>query len=45
MRKEDFFKIHNRIAANEVNVLIDDVEFEVELGSYNIIKNRKELKK
>ncbi|MBQ9124328.1 MAG: hypothetical protein IJY14_01435 [Acholeplasmatales bacterium] len=39
MKKDDFFKIHNRIAANDVNVLKDEVSFKVELGSYNIIKD------
>lgn len=39
MNKNDFFKIHNRIAASNLEINNDEVSFEVELGSLNILKN------
>ena len=38
MNKNDFFKIHNKIASKNLNINEDEAEFEVELGAYNIIK-------
>ena len=38
MKKNDFFKIHNRIATKNLEIIDDEVTFEVELGSLNIIK-------
>ena len=38
MSKNDFFKIHNRIATSNLEINKDDVTFEVELGSLNILK-------
>lgn len=38
MNKNDFFKIHNRIAAKNLEIKEDKVSFEVELGSLNVLK-------
>lgn len=38
MNKNDFFKIHNRIAAKNLEIKEDKVHFEVELGSLNVLK-------
>ena len=38
MNKNDFFKLHNRISAKNVSIDGEMVEFNVELGSYNIVK-------
>ena len=38
MNKNDFFKIHNRIAAKNLEIKEEEVRFEVELGSLNVIK-------
>lgn len=38
MKKNDFFKIHNRIASKNLEIKEDEVYFEIELGSLNILK-------
>lgn len=38
MKKNDFFKIHNRIASKNLEIKDDEVYFEIELGSLNILK-------
>lgn len=39
MRKSDFFKLHSRIAVKNLEIKDDYARFEVELGSFNIIKD------
>ncbi len=38
MNKNDFFKIHNRIAAKNLEIKEEEVKFEVELGSLSVLK-------
>lgn len=38
MRKDDYFKISNKIISSNLTILDDDVTFEIEGGSYNILK-------
>ncbi len=38
MQKNDFFKIHNRIAVKNLEIKDEEVSFEVELGSLNILR-------
>lgn len=38
MDKNDFFKIHNRIAAKNLEIKEEKVRFEVELGSLSVLK-------
>lgn len=38
MNKKDFFKVNNRILTSNIVIEDEDVIFEVELGSYNILK-------
>lgn len=39
MKKSDFFKLHSKIAVKNLEIKDDYARFEVELGSYNIIKD------
>ena len=38
MSKNDFFKVNNKILANNLEIVDDDIFFEVESGSFNILK-------
>lgn len=38
MKKTDFFKIHNKIVSSNLEIIDDDVIFEIEAGSFNILK-------
>ena len=38
MSKNDFFKINNKLLASNLEIEDDDVIFEVEAGSFNILK-------
>ena len=38
MNKNDFFKVNNKILANNLEIVDEDIFFEVESGSYNILK-------
>lgn len=38
MKKEDYFKINNKIISTNLEIIGDDVTFEIEGGSYNILK-------
>lgn len=38
MKKDDYFKINNKIISSNLAINGDDVEFEIEGGSYNILK-------
>ena len=45
MKKSDFFKVNNRILASNIEIQDDDVIFDIELGSYNILKKTKLTKR
>lgn len=38
MKKEDYFKMNNKIISSNLTIEGDDVLFEIEGGSYNILK-------